>query len=75
MTNENLNEYLEMFGKDSDVSVIVANPKDRKVYKTEQVFLLVPEEEEKEGPAICIEVGQPKDMDGEALEATMDIDR
>lgn len=76
MTNENLIEYLEMFGKDSGVSIIVANPKDRKIYKPEKAIMIVPEdEEEKEGPAICIEVGPPRDMDEEELKMTMDDER
>ncbi|MFQ9120822.1 MAG: hypothetical protein ACLR4N_09825 [Mediterraneibacter faecis] len=66
MENKLLKEYLGEFNEDSDVSIIIANPKDRKMYKSEIMFMIAPEdEEEKEGPVICIEVGQPRDMDKE----------
>lgn len=35
MENKELKEYLGEFSEDSDVSIIVANPEDRKVYMPE----------------------------------------
>lgn len=76
MENKLLKEYLGEFNEDSDVSIIIANPKDRKMYKSEIMFMIAPEdEEEKEGPVICIEVGQPRDMDKEEPEMAMDVER
>lgn len=76
MENKLLKEYLGEFNEDSDVSIIIANPKDRKMYKPEIMFMIAPEdEEEKEGPVICIEVGQPRDMDKEEPEMAMDVER
>lgn len=72
MENKLLKEYLGEFNEDSDVSIIIANPKERKMYKSEIVFMIAPEdEEEKEGPVICIEFGQPRDMDKEEPEMAM----
>ena len=76
MENKLLKEYLGEFNEDSDVSIIIANLKDRKMYKPEIMFMIAPEDEEKkEGPVICIEVGQPRDMDKEEPEMAMDVER
>lgn len=44
MENKELKEYLGEFNEDSDVSIIVANPEDRKVYMPEAVLLMKDEE-------------------------------
>lgn len=57
MENKLLKEYLGEFNEDSDVSIIIANPKDRKMYKSEIMFMIAPEdEEEKEGPEMAMDV-------------------
>jgi hypothetical protein len=44
MENKLLKEYLGEFNEDSDVSIIIANPKDRKMYKPEIMFMIAPED-------------------------------
>lgn len=59
MKNSELKEYLNTFPDDSDVSVIIANSKDRKKYPlmdyrgiTDMGF-----------PVFVLEVGKPEEMD------------
>lgn len=61
MENKELKEYLGEFNNDSDVSIIVANPEDRKVYMPEAVLLM--KDEEVHQPCFIVRVGAARDMD------------
>lgn len=61
MENKELKEYLGEFNEDSDVSIIVANPEDRKVYMPEAVLLM--KDEEVYQPCFMVMVGAARDMD------------
>lgn len=61
MENKELKEYLGEFNEDSDVSIIVANPEDRKVYMPEAVLLM--KDEEVHQPCFIVRVGATRDMD------------
>lgn len=61
MVNKELKEYLGEFNDDSYVSIIVANPEDRKVYMPEAVLLM--KDEEVHQPCFIVRVGAARDMD------------
>lgn len=63
MENKLLKEYLGEFNEDSDVSIIIANPKDRKMYKSEIMFMIAPEDEEVAGLLQKIYQGHEFDRD------------
>ncbi|RHV07253.1 hypothetical protein DXB97_04485 [Firmicutes bacterium OM07-11] len=65
MENKELKEYLGEFSEDSDVSIIVANPEDRKVYMPEAVLLM--KDEEVQQP--CFIVKMDEDIAREVEEA------
>ncbi len=65
MTNGELKEYLNTFSDDVPVSVILANPKARKVYDVEDVQGITDIGQ----PVFCITVGQARDMDAEEIAA------
>lgn len=61
MVNKELKEYLGEFNEDSDVSIIVANLEDRKVYMPEAVLLM--KDEEVNQPCFIVRVGAARNMD------------
>lgn len=61
MENRELKEYLAEFADNALVSIVIANPKKRKVYISEECFLL--EDEEIEQPVLCIQIAEERDMD------------
>ena len=63
MTNGELKEYLNMFSDDAHVSVIVANPKERKKFELEQVDFIT----DIGFPVFGIIVGQESNMDEEEV--------
>lgn len=65
MTNGELKEYLNTFPDDVNISVILANPRDRKLYEVVEYFVVT----ELPNPTFCIEVGKAKDMDAELVAA------
>lgn len=69
MTNEQLREYLNTFPDDAPVSVILANPRDRKLYEVVDVFGIT----DVPNPTFCIDVGKEKDMDADMI-ATCEAD-
>ncbi len=71
MTNGELKEYLNIFPDDAPVSVILANPKARKVYDTEDVQGITDIGQ----PVFCITVGQARDMDAEEVAACEEDER
>lgn len=61
MENRELKEYLAEFADNALVSIVIANPKKRKVYISKECFLL--EDEEIGQPVLCIQIVEERDMD------------
>ena len=66
MTNKELREYLERFKDEEEVRFVIADPKSRKAYGPEEVFMIF--DENISNPCICIGVGQPTNLDEKAQE-------
>lgn len=66
MTNKELREYLERFKDEEEVNFVIADPKSRKAYGPEEVFMIF--DENISNPCICIGVGQPTNLDEKAQE-------
>ena len=67
MENRELKEHLAEFADNALVSIVIANPKKRKVYIPKECFLL---EDEKIGqPVLCIQIAEERDMDEEERKA------
>ena len=64
MKNSELKEYLNTFPDDAPVSVIIANPRKRKLYECVDAFGVTGEGQ----PIFCIDVGEEKDMDAEMVQ-------
>ena len=64
MKNSELKEYLNTFPDDAPVSVIIANPRERKLYECVNVFGVI----DAQNPAFCIDVGEAKNMDDEMVD-------
>lgn len=73
MENKKLKEYLDKFEDDAVLRVIVANPQDRKIYVPYELNMIC--DKGQKDPVLCIEVGQPQDMDAELVEAAMEDER
>lgn len=73
MENKKLKEYLDEFKDDAALHVIVANPQDRKIYVPYELNMIC--DKGQKDPVLCIEVGQPQDMDAELVEAAMEDER
>lgn len=73
MENKKLKEYLDEFKDDAAFHVIVANPQDRKIYVPYELNMIC--DKGQKDPVLCIEVGQPQDMDAELVEAAMEDER
>lgn len=65
MSNKELQEYLNRFPDDAPVSVILANPKKRKLYEINTVYKLT----DCEQPVFCVDAGKESDMDEEMVKA------
>ena len=59
MSNAEWQAYLANYSEKEDVNILLASPKERKLYKLDKVFLIT----DYETPLICIEVGESVDMD------------
>lgn len=70
MKNSELKEYLNTFPDDADVSVIIANPKKRKIYPVVERGVMV----DMRYPVLCFEVKE-KDMDAEMIAAAEEDER
>lgn len=67
MENRELKEYLAEFADGTQVSVIIANPKKRKVYIPEEIFMI---KDEKIGkPVICIQIAEEREMEEDEIKA------
>lgn len=65
MTNKELKEYLNTFPDDAPISIILANPRKRKLYSLENMLYITDQGQ----PVFCIDVGVEKDMDAELVAA------
>ena len=65
MKNSELKEYLNKFPDDAPVSVILANPRKRKLYRAEDIMVVVDQAQ----PIFCIDVGEETNMDAEMAAA------
>ena len=63
MTNKELKEYLNTFPDDAPVSVILANPKKRKLYSVDNITVITDQAQ----AVFCIEVGEETNMDAEMV--------
>ena len=62
-----LKEYLAEFADGTQVSVIIANPKKRKVYIPEEIFMI---KDEKIGkPVLCIQIAEEREMEEDEIKA------
>lgn len=73
MENRELKEYLDRYKDDAEVSVIVANPEDRKVYEPEQVLVLMDDEMDK--PCFAVKVGKSRNMDADEMRVAGECER
>ena len=71
MKNSELKEYLNTFPNDADVSVIIADPKGRKLYPLTNYSGIT----DMGQPVFCLEVGEPEDMDEELVAACEEDER
>lgn len=65
MKNGELKEYLNTFPDDAPISLILANPRERKLYDVNNTFGVT----DAPNPTFCIEVGKATDMDAELVAA------
>ena len=71
LKNSELKEYLKTFPDDAPVSVILANPRKRKLYSLENIFYFTDQGQ----PVFCIDVGSEKDMDAEPVAACEECEK
>lgn len=72
MSNKELKEYLNMFPDDAVFGVLIANPKERKLYPVENLLGGIIDAGH---PILCIEVGHELDMDSEMIAACEEDER
>lgn len=65
MNNGELKEYLNTFPNDASISVILANPKKRKLYEINKIYI----GSDFGHPVFFIDVGKESDMDEEMVKA------
>lgn len=65
MKNSELKEYLKRFPNNVPVSLILANPRKRKLYEVENILYVTDQDQ----PIFCIDVGEESDMDAEMVAA------
>ena len=71
MKNSELKEYLNTFQDDADISLILANPRKRKLYEVERVDFITDIGQ----PVFCVTVGEAKDMDADMVAAREEDER
>ena len=71
MKNCELKEYLNTFPDDADISLILANPRERKVYEVERVDFIT----DMGQPVFCVTVGEAKDMDSDMVAVCEECER
>lgn len=63
MKNSELKKYLNGFPDDAPISVILANPRKRKLYEVKDILYIA----DMGQPVFCIDVEKEKDMDAEMV--------
>ena len=63
MKNSELKEYLNTFPDDAEISVIIANPKEKKRYPLEDYHGIT----DLERPVFLLEVGKPENLEEEKV--------
>ena len=71
MKNCELKEYLNTFQDDADISLILANPRKRKLYEVDRVDFIT----DMEQPVFCVTVGEAKNMDSEMVAVCEECER
>ena len=71
MKNSELQDYLSTFQDDVDVSYILANQRERKLYECVNVFGVI----DAPNPLFCIDVGEEKDIDADMVAACEGCER
>ena len=71
MKNSELKEYLNTFPDDADTSLILANPRKRKLYEVERIDFITDIGQ----PVFCVTVGEAKDMDEDMVTACEEDER
>ena len=71
MKNSELKEYLNTFQDDAGISLILENPRKRKLYEVERVDFIT----DMEQPVFCVTVGEAKDMDEDMVTACEEDER
>ena len=71
MKNSELKEYLNTFPDDADISLILENPRKRKLYEVERVDFIT----DMEQPVFCVTVGEENDMDSDMIAACEEDER
>ena len=71
MKNSELKEYLNTFPDDADTSLILANPRKRKLYEVERIDFITDIGQ----PVFCVTVGEAKDMDEDMVKACEEDER
>ena len=65
MKNNELKEYVNSFPDDAPVSVILANPRKRKLYSVENIMVVTDQKQ----PIFCIDVCEATNMDADLVAA------
>lgn len=71
MKNSESKEYLNGFPDDAPISVILANPRKRKLYEVKDILHIT----DMGQPVFCIDVGKEKDMDAEMVAVIKILER
>ena len=71
MKNSELKEYINTFPDDADISLILANPRKRKLYEVERIDFITDIGQ----PVFCVTVGEAKDMDEDMVTAYEEDER
>ena len=71
MKHSELKEYLNTFPDDADISLILENPRKRKLYEVERVDFIT----DMGQPVFCVTVGEAKDMDTDMVTACEEDER
>ena len=71
MKNSELKEYITTFPDDADISLILANPRKRKLYEVERIDFITDIGQ----PVFCVTVGEAKDMDEDMVTACEEDER
>ena len=71
MSNRELKEYLNKFPDDADVSIILGNPRKRKLSEVVNAFGII----DTPHPTFCIDVGKSFDMYADLVKACEEDER